>query len=187
MNFSGRKNAKCGGRLIKPIENDDERHFKLKGSHIHKPDARKLSTKKVLTKLKTLAKTTNNSPRDIVVEATTNVKSATLAVLPSVKLMKRTAKRVRRSENIPKQPQTLSALFLEGEFRITSNGENFILYDNGPIEELDERIIIFGTEKNLEFLATCTEFYMDGTFKVTPPLFKQLYTIHGLYSFSLFV
>lgn len=138
MNFSGRKNAKCGGRLIKPIENDDERHFKLKGSHIHKPDARKLSTKKVLTKLKTLAKTTNNSPRDIVVEATTNVKSATLAVLPSVKLMKRTAKRVRRSENIPKQPQTLSALFLEGEFRITSNGENFILYDNGPIEELEK-------------------------------------------------
>lgn len=181
MNFSGRKSVKCPGRLIKPIDNDDDRHFKTKGSHIHKPDARKVSTKMVMTNIKHFAKTTHSSTKEIIAAATTNLKVATAAKLPTVKLMKRTAVRVRVKENNPpKQPKKISELHLEGEFCVTNNGDNFILYDSGVYDgEQDDRIIIFGTQKNHDFLATCTEVYMDGTFKISPALFKQLYTLHG--------
>lgn len=87
--------AKCSGRLIKPVDVDDERHFKVKGRHINKPDARKLAIKKVMTKIKHLARTTHNTSKQIIAEATTSVKSATAAKLPSIRLMQRTAKRAR--------------------------------------------------------------------------------------------
>lgn len=172
---------KCGGRLIKPVDNDDERHFKVNGKHIHKPDARKLSTKRILSNIKRLAKTTHATAKEIIAESTTNVTVATAAALPSIRLMNKSVKRARvKVSYIPKQPKTLFELSLEGEFALTLNSENFILHDTGAYEEdQDDRTIIFGTLKNLDFLATCSEIFMDGTYKSAPLLFKQLYTLHG--------
>jgi len=38
---------------------------------------------------------------------------------------------------------------------------------------------MFGTQGNLDFMATCNSILIDGTFKTAPPNFTQLYTIHG--------
>ncbi|KAF7693711.1 hypothetical protein CDIK_2156 [Cucumispora dikerogammari] len=53
----------------------------------------------------------------------------------------------------------------------------FLLHDstNG-----DDRVLIFSTEKNLEFLARSPDWYANSTFKTVPRLFYQLYTIHGV-------
>ena len=40
---------------------------------------------------------------------------------------------------------------------------------------------MWSTPENLRVLALCSVWLSDGTFKVTPPLFMQLYTIHGSY------
>src|ERR1044072_10039538 len=52
---------------------------------------------------------------------------------------------------------------------------DFVLYDSGPGEE---RIIILGCNKLMDALARASLWLADGTFKVVPSIFFQLYTIH---------
>lgn len=40
-------------------------------------------------------------------------------------------------------------------------------------------MLVFGTEANIDRLAESPYWIMDGTFKVSPNLFYQVYTIHG--------
>lgn len=48
-----------------------------------------------------------------------------------------------------------------------------------------DRHLVFGTLKSFERLSTTSTWFMDGTFKVTPSLFYQVYTVvytvHGLH------
>lgn len=170
----------CPVRLQKPIDVDDPRHFKIKGIHRHAGDARKIGKKRTMTKLKTLAKTTKNSSRQIISESIKGVLKATAATLPSEKSMTKMIQRLRGGE-MPNNPRSLSELNLPEEFRKTVKGENFLLHDSitdtGEAEK--GRFLIFGTADNLKFLADCDHIYMDGTFTVVPALFKQLYTVHG--------
>jgi len=55
-------------------------------------------------------------------------------------------------------------------------------YDSDPS---DERILIFFTKENLELMEKCNNWFVDGTFKCTPTLFTQIYTIHVLKTNSL--
>lgn len=52
-----------------------------------------------------------------------------------------------------------------------------MLYDSG--KEDPQRLLIFSTNENLELLATCDHWYAGGTFSSSPPLFSQIYTVHG--------
>lgn len=176
--FSAR-NFYCTGRLLKPVENDDSRHYVLKGKHLHRPDARKVGVKKVMSQVKNLARTTVLPPNQVIAASLQDVKKATAATLPSKNAMRETVYRIRFNPNFPANPRTLDDLNLTADFCTTPNGHNFLLYDSGVVN--NKRMVIFGTQGNLDFLATCVEVYMDGTFSVTPPLFNQLYTIHGLY------
>lgn len=176
IRFSARK-YNCKGRLLKPIDNDDSRHYVLRGEHLHTPDARKVGTKEVLTKVKTLAKTTTLQPNAVIAESVVNVNRATAAVLPKPSALRRQITRIRFNPDIPANPRELKDLTLTNEFCTTENGQVFLLYDSGAIG--NRRIVMFGTNENLNFLVRCNEIYMDGTFSVTPPLFAQLYTIHG--------
>lgn len=54
-----------------------------------------------------------------------------------------------------------------------------LAHDSGVGDE--DRILVFGTPKNFELLSTAKMWFMDGTFKVTPSLFYQVYTVHGMY------
>jgi hypothetical protein len=60
--------------------------------------------------------------------------------------------------------------------------ETFLVFDSADLStETRERLIIFSTERNLNLLNQCDHWFGDGTFKLTPPLFSQIYTIHGLH------
>ena len=50
------------------------------------------------------------------------------------------------------------------------------VFDSGPV---DDRIIMFTTLFNLEFLCSSVRLCGDGTFKAAPLLWTQVYTIHG--------
>lgn len=173
--FSARTRG-CKSRLHKPVGNDDERHFKVVNGHSPEPDARKLGKKQVMTKLKRLAKTTDTNVSNIINQSLRGVQDATKAAIPKRSQLKRTINRVRHDPAVPKNPTTLKDLHFEAD--------DFLLFDSAHEDEDSvDRIVMFGPKKNLSFLEQCSELYMDGTLKITPPLFKQVYSIHSALSF----
>lgn len=177
---SSSRSKNCGGRLIKPKGVDDKRHFKTKGTHRHAPDVRVIGKKKVMHAIKTKAKGTTESARDIIADSMVNVQSATAATIPGPSQLVRNINRIRHDPNAPKNPKTLAELYFPEKYTKTSNDKAFLLFDSGiPEDEEDFRIVMFGTQENMDFLVRCEGVYMDGTFWITPALFSQLYTIHG--------
>lgn len=104
------------------------------------------------------------------------VEQSDLTALPKISSLNRTVQRAREiKRNAPAAPAKLEDLILVDEWTQTLRGDKFLFYDNHE----KKRIIIFTTTSNLEYLMMCKHYYIDGTFKVAPPLFKQFYTIHG--------
>ena len=59
----------------------------------------------------------------------------------------------------------------------TLRGEQLCIYDS--IDNKNGRIAVFGTMENLADLSNSDVLIADGTFKVTPNEFYQLYIVHG--------
>ncbi|CAF4381539.1 unnamed protein product [Rotaria socialis] len=59
--------------------------------------------------------------------------------------------------------------------------DTFLQFDSEP---RDHRLIIFSSPEQLKILKETEEILIDGTFKVTPVIFTQLYTIPGVYQNS---
>ncbi|KAJ3645124.1 hypothetical protein Zmor_022811 [Zophobas morio] len=97
-------------------------------------------------------------------------------MLPTVSSLSRSIRHAREKENSgPSVPLSLSELTIPAQYQNTAKGDKFLLYDSKD----DDRVLIFGTKKNLELLSNSTTWMMDGTFQTVPALFYQLYTIHG--------
>jgi hypothetical protein len=92
--------------------------------------------------------------------------------------MKKAILRARREvhSRAPNQ-MNLTELTIPYVYSITSNGTPFLLHDSG--NTLD-RILIFTTNRNLDLMSQCSHWFADGTFKASPPLFSQVYTIHAV-------
>lgn len=54
--------------------------------------------------------------------------------------------------------------------------ERFLLIDTGP-ESAPDRILVFGLEANLENPEDVKNLYVDGTFRLAPLIFKQIYVV----------
>lgn len=149
-------------------------------THSHAADVRNRHVRSVLADVRAKASTSAEPTRRIVASACAKLKDPIAATeLPSTSGMARAVRRIRHVANaLPDDPGTLAELKIEDEFTKTEKGDNFLLFDNMDAEN---RIIIMTTNANLTFMLNCDDLYMDGTFSVTPPLFKQLYTIHGKY------
>ncbi|XP_067619862.1 uncharacterized protein [Eurosta solidaginis] len=174
-----KRESNCGARLIRynnvePGENND--NMKITGIHLHAPDAGKVECYRLAKDLKWKAAEKCSTSRDIVGQIISNANTAVRPILPSVDQMMRTVRRTRALNFVPKNPNNLKELVLENEFIKIIDGKQFLLYDSWPN---DQRLIIFSTQENFKFLASCSSIHMDGTFSVVPPLFSQLYTLHG--------
>lgn len=116
----------------------------------------------------------------MVTEAIQTLPEAVIAKLPSLKNMATTIRSKKRRVQAPlPNPQTLAELELPDDLILTQREEAFLIYDSGSADE--SRILVFGTLENLEILGGCKIWAADGTFKVCPSLFKQLWVIHGHY------
>ena len=82
-----------------------------------------------------------------------------------------------RARRLPRIPHTRAEVELQGEWRTTLDGRDFVLANDGQ----DDKIIIFGTVQNLRLLCQADTIFMDGTFKTAPEMFAQLYSIHIYY------
>ena len=118
--------------------------------HLHAPDAQAVNYCEVKAGMKRKAMQSQDTSHQIVGEELQMVSEGTAAKLPKLDSLKRTIQRERvRHLAAPVQPTTLEQLNLPEEYTRTFKGEQFLLYDSGPETQ---RILIFGTQRNLEML-----------------------------------
>ena len=91
------------------------------------------------------------------------------AQLPRNELMMQIVRRKRKQENqAPPAPQNLADLVIPDEWKLYERNpgvyEDFLLFDSGPGAD---RILIFSTADNLQNLQNSTEWYCDGTFRLS--------------------
>jgi hypothetical protein len=65
------------------------------------------------------------------------------------------------------------------EFKVNLNGEKFLYFDSGFEDE--ERVLIFYSKFICDTLKRSMSLLLDGTFKVCPSQFYQLYIVHGFF------
>ena len=174
LRYSYYQPSHCKGRLI--IKNGLE--VKESKPHSHLPDARLLEKSKEINKLKKKATVSNKMPRELVSEACSSMNIQIAPMLPTTRSLTRLVTNLQRERTEMKNPKTLEELIFSPN-TVVINGRNFLLHDSAVSNPNLDRIVIFGTSDNLKLLASCSIIAMDGTFKVTPPLFYQLFTIHG--------
>ena len=81
--------------------------------------------------------------------------------LPKMDTLKRTIVRSRRkSYNVPPDPTSLATLEIPECYALTYKGDSFLHYDSG-IQSGDQRLLIFGSDKNLEILSTSSVWLAD--------------------------
>jgi hypothetical protein len=124
--------------------------------------------------MKALYLTNGLAPRILISNTTSILNSEERILLPALRSC------ARNIQNAKKRSLTCTCLTEEEPpkwFRTTLRQEDFVKYNNGF--ENPNRIIMFSTNSNLEYLASSKYWICDGTFKMAPSLFYQLYVIIG--------
>lgn len=81
----------------------------------------------------------------------------------------------RKRKLYPKQPTCLQDITEDFINIESTNGEKFLLHSS-----TDHSILILGTLNNLTMLCSASHWMADGTFKIVPSIYEQLFTIFGL-------
>jgi len=145
----------------------------------HFPDPTALKILEIKHNIKKAALTTRDLPQAIVADATATASDATAARLPLPRSLKRGVRRVKESKQheVP-LPTDLKDLQIPEALKKTLKGDHFLLHDSGA-NTAPNRIIIFCTRRFFDHIVSVNEVYADGTFKLPPSLFQQLYVMHG--------
>lgn len=144
---------------------------KIDQAHNHAPDAEKLPVSNALNSIKNHA--LNDLPCQVLQKEISKLPENVAGSLPSKRALTQMIKRERKKQVLDKEPESL-------EFDIPLryqqiDDEKFMF---GDITVGEDRILIFTTQKSLRKLEEAAFWIMDGTFKVVPKVFFQLYTIH---------
>ena len=83
-----------------------------------------------------------------------------------------------RRKTAPPLPQD-QKFVVSASYRETYSKENFLIYDKRK-SAYGGRLMIFASDQQLNVLYNSSVLFADGTFKVTPTLFEQLYVLHGM-------
>ena len=81
-----------------------------------------------------------------------------------------------RRKRLPTIPESRRDVHFNDEWVKTPSGESFLIAEDG---DGDDKLIIFGTDKNIELLCESDTIYVDGTFQTCPILFYQIFTMHA--------
>jgi len=142
--------------------------------HNHDPQDQSVAVTKLRSAIKERAGTSRGTLTQLLVDSTIDTPVAVRADLGNPEHIKRSLRR-ERSKHMPKKPTSLHDLTLDDEWTTSSDGDRFLIYDNGV--DSSDRMLVFGTDDGLSHLASSESWFMDGTFNVAPLLFTQLYVI----------
>ncbi|CAF4025458.1 unnamed protein product [Rotaria sordida] len=124
---------------------------------------------------------TNESIQNVIDNCLRNASDQMVARLPNLKYIKRNIQR--QQNDLPKLPFDKNFNIIPASLTTTFKNEKFLQFDSGPG---DHRLLIFASINQLRILEGTEEILIDGIFKVTPIIFTQLYTIHGVYRNNIF-
>ena len=79
-----------------------------------------------------------------------------------------------KSEENCGSPTCAAEIIIADKYKVTVKGEPFLLFDSGFGDV--NRMILFANQKFFSLLSESETWYADGTFKVVPEYFFQLYT-----------
>ena len=165
--FKCKANVVCDGMTIKKINNANHNHE----GNISRALARKAVGQMKLAMKETLAGC--SATRGMV---SSTLPDHVLMAQPKKsslnRVLRRSQQKVLASDDVE---SALPPCPRDNLFEIPRRFEQFVLYDSGPEQD---RLIIFGCNQLLDGLARASLWLADGTFKVVPALFFQLYTIH---------
>src|SRR6218665_1499133 len=120
--------------------------------------------------MKQRAETTEENTRQIVQHTLTQVSLPHAHLLPQMSTLTRDVCRHRRRNGLTDDME---------EYKNTTSGSTFI-----RVQEAD--FILFAAQEDIDFLFSNQHWLADGTFRVTPEGFYQLYTIHSLFNGQTF-
>ena len=113
-----------------------------------------------------------------------NVSLSAAAQLPLTRSIRHAIRRHKQYTGNPHPiHQDVATMVVPDELKVTSTGDDFLLFDFGP--NIGNRIMIFSAARNLDILYNSPHWFADGTFKIVPELFFQHYTIDVLREGSL--
>jgi len=174
---SHRRSDKCNARIHTSDSVLNPTFIRDLGDHNHRADAIACEAKQILTNIQTEATSSTDQPAQIIARNVAQTPAAAQGALPLVRSMKRGIRRLRTvaggSLAVPHRREDIQ---LPGPYRTTAVGADFLLFDSGPDAD---RILVFSTKQNLEFLMMSDLWLFDGTFKVSPTLFDQMFVIHA--------
>ena len=135
--------------------------------HNHEADFIDAKTKEIYSAAKDLSVTaSSSSPSEIMKSVKTNATNSALLRLPNSETFRRALNRTKKVENpTPKAPSTLADLQLDPNKVHSLKGEPMLLHDN---KDEERRIIMFGTQQNMNKLWECPSWYVDATFNLLP-------------------
>ena len=166
--------TKCRAR----VTTVGDKIFKTLNEHNHLADAANVEAAKICEEVRIKAKNSTDSPHSILSIAFDGCSQAAAGKLPSTDTLKRTMRNIRyKSISGPALPSHRKHITFPEGFTTLPNGDEFLYFDSGNVEN---RIMIFSTQRNLQLLAESQHWYADGTFKTVPLSFFLLYTLHGL-------
>lgn len=153
--------------------------------HNHAPAPEDNEAKKVVTEIRRRALNTVERPRQIIQQSSAGVSLQAASMLPSYTASQRAILRQRKRRDLPYANVTsLNDIAIPDVLRKTTRGNDFLLWDSGEADE--SRTLMFGTTDNLLLLQENQHWFIDGTFKVSPTLFTQLFSIHALINNSAY-
>ena len=164
--------------LVRVIASSIYRGFELSGLYCtcNMPNPEEVAILKARNEMRIQAETSMDSSQNIIGTNVQHLSQAAKERMPSLETVRRGIRRAKQG-NVPVAPQPNDRTFaIPASYTTMENGDRFLRFDNN----VDNRILIFGTGESLNFLASADAWFMDGTFTVAPPQFAQMHTIHGL-------
>ena len=149
-------------------------NLQIHGQHSHPPFENRVRLAVARNEMKEVARDTRDKPSQIYAQVLVNIDPDTRAILPSEEACKQTIRRQRPCALV--EPATLRELGdIPAQLQRTSLDGEFMFYDNGANNP--NRILIFGSNEAMMRLAAAQTMYVDGTFKIAPTAFAQVYVV----------
>ena len=117
---------------------------------------------------------TKDDPRSIVNDILGKASKNAISKMSRPAALAQRIRRIRRNRNSfkSKKIDDLVSIDIPESLRFTKRNAWFYYDDK-------ERILVFTTERNLQYLNKNLDWFVDGTFDVAPSLFTQLFTIQA--------
>ncbi|CAF3339026.1 unnamed protein product [Rotaria socialis] len=120
----------------------------------------------------------NEATQNVIDYCLTNLSDHAVARVPDFKHVKRNIRNHRVKKDLPEIPHDKTFNVIPDKLTTTKRNSLFLQFDSDPG---NDRIIIFASAEQLQLLESGEQLLVDGTFKVTPSIFYQLYAMHVVY------